>query len=159
VIVTGECAGGGLAIALAVALRDSGERQPTAIYACSPFCDLTISPRGFDFETSSDPWLDSVFATQLAACAVQDNDPATPLLSPLFADLRGLPPLLLHAAREEAMLPSAQGLAENARERGVAAVLEEFEDSVHSFVLFDYLPETTAAIAQFAQFAASVRRD
>ncbi len=152
VIVTGECAGGGLALALALALRESGERPPGAIYACSPFCDLTISRQGFDFETSSDPWLDLVFATQLAACAVQDSDPSLPLLSPLFADLRGLPPLLLHAAREEAMFPSAHLLAEHARAAGVELRFEHFEDSVHSFVLFDYLPEAVTALAQFALF-------
>jgi salicylate hydroxylase len=154
VLVSGECAGGGLALALVLSLRDGGEPLPEAIYVCSPFCDLSVSGAGFDFDGSHDPWFDWVFATQLAACYVQESDPSLAPLSPLFADLRGLPPTLIHAAAEEAMLPSARLLAERAQECGVQARLEIFDDSVHSFVLFDYLPETAAALRDFAALAA-----
>jgi salicylate hydroxylase len=156
VLLSGECAGGGLALALAVALRDGGERLPEAIYVCSPFCDLSVSAAGFDFDGSHDPWFDWVFATQLAACYVQESDPSLPSLSPLFADLSGLPPLLVHAAAQEAMFPSAQLLAQRASALGVHVRMEAFDDSVHSFVLFDYLPETTAAMRDFAALAAQV---
>ena len=155
IVVSGECAGGGLAVALALALRDAGEPLPAALYACSPFCDLTVSAAGFDFD-GRDPWLDWVFATQLAACYVQDRDPAAALLSPLFADLGGLPPLLVHAAAGEAMAPSARGLVQRAAAAGVDARLQAFEDSVHSFVLFDYLPEAQAAPAALAAFVTEV---
>jgi len=154
VLLSGECAGGGLALALAVALRERAEKLPEAIYACSPFCDLSISATGFDFEASHDPWFDRVFATQLAACYVQDGDPSQPRLSPLFADLGGLPPLLVHTAAEEVMAPSARLLVERACAAGTQARLEVVEDSVHSFVLFDHLPEAATAMAEFATLAA-----
>jgi salicylate hydroxylase len=154
VYITGECAGGGLAVAAALALRDGGDSLPEAVYACSPFCDLSTSGEGFDFESSRDPWFDWVFATQLAASYIHDADPAGSLISPLWADLRGLPPLLVHAAREEAMLPAARLLAERAAAGGVRAQFEAFEDSVHSFVLFAEMPEARTALDHFARFAA-----
>jgi salicylate hydroxylase len=156
VLLSGECAGGGLAVALAVALREGRERLPEAIYVCSPFCDLSVSSAGFDFEDSHDPWFDWVFATQLGACYVQDSDPSLPRLSPLFAQLGGLPPLLVHAAAEEAMAPSARLLVERALAAGTQARLEIFEDSVHSFVLFDYLPEAARAMRDVAALAGQV---
>jgi len=152
IVVTGECAGGGLALSLALALRERGEALPSAIHVVSPFCDLAVSARGFDFDSGTDPWLDRVFAVQLAASYVQDADVGQPLLSPLQGDLRGLPPLLIHAAREEALFPGAALLAEHARAARVEVEFTAVEDSVHSFVLFDYLPEAAAAIDALARF-------
>lgn len=153
-VVSGECAGGGLAISLALALRERGEAQPSAIHVVSPFCDLAVSERGFDFDSATDPWLDRIFAVQLAASYVQDSDVDEPLLSPLQADLSGLPPLLIHAAREEAMFRGAALLAEHARAAHVDVELSPIEDSVHSFVLFDYLPEAARALDELARFTA-----
>ena len=158
IFVTGECAGGGLAVALARALLDAGEQPPSAIFAASPFCDLSISERGFDFCAGNDPWLDRIFATQLAACYIQDSDPASPEISPLFADPRGLPPMMIAAAREEAMFRSAAGLAERARAGGVEVAFEAVADSVHSFVLFGDLPEAQRLPAAFASFALAAAR-
>jgi salicylate hydroxylase len=156
VYVSGECAGGGLAVSLAVALRDAGEQLPAGIHVVSPFCDFTVSEEGPDparQSGQSDPWLDRVFLLQLAACYVQDAEPEHPLLSPLHADLRGLPPLLIHAAAAEALSGQAERLALRARDAGVPVTFRAVEDSVHSFVLFDFLPETRHALADFASFA------
>ena len=158
IFVTGECACGGLAVALARALLDAGEQPPSAIFAASPFCDLSISERGFDFCAGNDPWLDRILATQLAACYIQDSDPASPEISPLFADPRGLPPMMIAAAREEAMFRSAAGLAERARAGGVEVAFEAVADSVHSFVLFGDLPEAQRLPAAFASFALAAAR-
>ena len=155
IVVTGECAGGGLAIALALALRERGEAQPSTIHVVSPFCDLAVSELGFDFDGATDPWLDRVFAVQLAASYAQDSDAAQPLLSPLQADLSGLPPLLIHAAREEAMFTGAALLAEHASAAHVEVQFSPVEDSVHSFVLFDYLPEAGKALDELAGFVVS----
>jgi salicylate hydroxylase len=152
IVVTGECAGGGLAVSLALDLRERGEAQPSAIHVVSPFCDLGVSALGFDFDAATDPWLDRVFAIQLAAAYVQDADVAQPLLSPLQADLSGLPPLLIHAAREEALCTGAALLAEHARDAHVDVQFSAVEDSVHSFVLFDYLPEAAQALEELARF-------
>jgi salicylate hydroxylase len=153
VFVFGECAGGGLALALSLLVARSGERLPDALHVVSPFVDLSVRDESVDAETRLDPWLNRVTLTQLAACYVQDADLTDPRLSPIDADLSGLPPLLVHAATDEALYPSARALAERAARAGVRCELHSVADSVHSFVLFPFLPETRAALETFAGFA------
>jgi salicylate hydroxylase len=150
IFVFGECAGGGLAIALGVLMARSGERLPEALHVVSPFVDPSVRAGSVNTETKLDPWFNRVMVTQLAACYVQDADLADPLLSPLDADLRGLPPLLIHAAVDEALYPSAQMLADRAANAGAPTELQSVDDSVHSFVLFPFLPEATAALDALA---------
>jgi salicylate hydroxylase len=159
ILVSGECAGGGLALSLALALRDAGDpgiRTPAGIHLVSPFCDLAVSAEQLG-DAATDPWFNRITLTQLAACYLHDTDPGLPLVSPAGADLSGLPPLLVQAAEPEALFPSARRLADQARAAGVPVTFSPVADSVHSFVLFDFLPETGAALAEFASFAQTVR--
>jgi len=159
IVVSGECAGGGLALSLALALRDAGDpgiRMPAGIHLVSPFCDLAVSA-GQLGDAATDPWFNRIALIQLAACYIHDTDPAQPLVSPARADLAGLPPLLVQAAEPEALFPGARRLADQARAAGVPVTFSPVADSVHSFVLFDFLPETDAALAEFAAFARAVR--
>jgi salicylate hydroxylase len=151
VVVSGECAGGGLALALALRLRDGGEPLPAALHVVSPFCDLTVSSASAG--GPPDPWLGRDRLRMLAASYIHGEDPAAPLVSPLRADLRGLPPLLVQAAEEEALRDDAAALARAARAAGVRVELELVPDSVHSFVLFGELPETAAALARLSGHA------
>jgi salicylate hydroxylase len=163
VIVSGECAGGGLALSLALALRDGalcgedGENpaspMPAGIHVVSPFCDLAVSADGLGPAADADPWLNRIALIQLAACYIQDTDPGQPLVSPLRADLSGLPPLLIQAAGPEALFPAAQRLADRARDAGVPVTFRPVADSVHSFILFGFLPEADNALGEFAAFA------
>ncbi len=159
ILVSGECAGGGLALALALALRDSGEaadRMPAGIHVVSPFCDLAQTAEQLT-NVATDPWFSRIMLLQLAASYIHDTDPARALVSPLRADLSGLPPLLIQAAEPEALFSSAQELADRARAAGVPVTFTPVADSVHSFVLFDFLPESGQAVAEFAAFALAVR--
>lgn len=151
ILLSGECAGGGLAIALAVRLRDAGIASPAAIHVVSPFCDLTVSGASANNLGIKDPWLNRDRLRFAAASYIHEADPATALISPVDADLRGLPPLLIQAAADEALRDDAERLADAATAAGVEVSSELVADSVHSFVLFDFLPETTAAIEQFAE--------
>ena len=160
ILVSGECAGGGLALSLALALRDSGGRDgrmPAGIHVVSPFCDLTLPPEDRGPAADSDPWLNRIALIQLAACYIHEADPGQALVSPARAELSGLPPLLIQAAEPEALFASAMRLAEQARTAGVPVAFSPVADSVHSFVLFDFLPETDRALAEFAAFAQAVR--
>jgi salicylate hydroxylase len=130
ILVSGECAGGGLALALAVALRDAA--------------------------ADSDPWLNRITLLQLAACYIHDTDPGDALVSPSRADLSGLPPLLIQAAEAEALFPGARRLADRARAAGVPVTFSPVADSVHSFILFDFLPEAGRAVAEFAAWTGKV---
>ena len=149
-VVSGECAGGGLALALAVRLRDAGAKLPAALHVVSPFCDLTLASPAAIETSARDPWLGRDRLRVLVASYIHTADPATPLISPVNADLRGLPPLLIQAAAGEALRDDARRLAEVAAAAGVPVTVELVPDTVHSFVLFDFLPETRLALDQFA---------
>ena len=131
--------------------------MPAGIHVVSPFCDLAAE--SLDSAPVSDPWLNRIALIQLAACYIHDADPGQALVSPLRADLSGLPPLLLQAAESEALFASAERLADRACRAGVAVTFSPVADSVHSFVLFDFLPKAGQALAEFAAFAHTVRTD
>jgi salicylate hydroxylase len=166
ILVSGECAGGGLALSLALALRDSAlalpgsrgpaDRMPAGIHVVSPFCDLALPAEHLSPATDTDPWLNRIALIQLAACYIQDTDPGQALVSPVRADLSGLPPLLIQAAETEALFSTAELLAERARGAGVPVTFSPVADSVHSFILFDFLPEAEHAVAEFAALANAV---
>jgi phosphinothricin tripeptide acetyl hydrolase len=150
----GRAPGDGLALSLALALRDAGHqdvRMPAGIHVVSPLCDLAASAE--ELGAGTDPWFNRIALIQLAACYVQDADPEQALLSPARGDLSGLPPLLIQAAEPEALFASARRLADRARGAGVPVTFSPVAGSVHSFTLFDFLPEAGAALAEFAAFA------
>jgi len=162
ILVSGECAGGGLALSLALALRDadgSATRPPAAVHVVSPLCDLALSAEQPEPAADTDPWFNRIALIQLAACYIHDTDPGQPLVSPVRANLSGLPPLLIQAAEPEALFASAQRLRDRARGAGVPVTFGAVADSVHSFILFDFLPEAGRALAEFAAFAAAVRTE
>ena len=144
---------------LGTARRRPATRMPAGIHVVSPFCDLALPAEDLGPAADSDPWLNRIALIQLAACYIHDTDPGQALVSPLRADLSGLPPLLIQAAEPEALFPSAERLADQARNAGVPVTFSPVADSVHSFILFDFLPETDRALAEFAAFAHTVRAD
>ena len=160
ILVSGECAGGGLALSLAIALRDAdggATRMPAGIHVVSPFCDLALSAEQLSAGTS-DPWFNRITLLQLAACYIHDTDPAHALVSPLPAALSGLPPLLIQAAEPEALFSTAERLAGRAGGAGVPVTFSPVADSVHSFILFEFLPEADRALAELAAFARTMSR-
>ena len=132
---------------------------PAALHVVSPFCDLTLTSAAANEISGKDPWLGRDRLRLYVASYIHTADPAAALVSPVNADLRGLPPLLIQAADSEALRDDASRLAEIANEDGVQVTLEFVPDSVHSFVLFDFLPETKSALAQFAAHAAGALPD
>jgi salicylate hydroxylase len=156
ILLSGECAGGALAISLAVSLRATGEAMPSAIHVVSPFCDLTLSAPSIRANAASEPWLDRNALLGLAASYIDDADPRSPLISPVYADLSSLPPLLIHAAADEALRDDATRLAEAAQAGGTSVSLELVADSVHSFILFEFLSEARRAVARVSELLAGV---
>lgn len=154
VLLSGESAGAGLAIALALALRLAGDPLPAGILAVSPFADLTVSGPTVRAFNGEDPAANRDLLTFMAASYFQGHEPADPLVSPLFGDLKGLPPLFLTASQGEVLLSDSTRLAERAREAGVDVTLRLVEDSVHVYTIFPFLPETQETMAAFAAWAA-----
>jgi len=125
------------------------EQLPVALHAVSPFCDLTVTSESSG--TTADPWFNRDVLRLYAASYLHDADPHSPLVSPIYADLRELPPLLIHVAADEVLRDDAVRLARAAEAAGVDARLRIVDDSIHSFVLFDFLPEANASLKEFAE--------
>jgi acetyl esterase/lipase len=151
IALAGDSAGGGLVIATLVALRDAGDPLPAAAFASSAFTDCTVS--GDSAFKVDDPIATRAGLCMLAAGYLNGADPATPLASPLFADLRGLPPLLLQVGSREALLDDTTRLAERARAAGVDVTLDVLEGVIHIWQYFGPdLPETRASEADAGDF-------
>jgi epsilon-lactone hydrolase len=153
VAVGGDSAGGGLALATLVALRDAGHALPAAGVCLSPWTDLSGSGESMRTRADLDPLVDAATLARLAAEYLAGRDPRTPLASPLFADLRGLPPLLVHVGTAEILLDDATRLAERARDVGVEVQLEVWDEMIHVWHAFaDMLPEGEQALEGIADF-------
>jgi acetyl esterase/lipase len=150
--IVGVSAGGGLAIATLVAARDRGLPLPAAAVVSSPWLDLTCSAdsyrrnahRDISILGSWDVWNRHY---------VQDGDPRHPWISPVYADLRGLPPTLVQVGTHEIMLDDAVRFGESARKAGVAATVRVWDGMVHCFAFFaPAFPEATAGMQELAGF-------
>jgi monoterpene epsilon-lactone hydrolase len=147
IIVAGDSAGGGLALALLVALRDAGDELPAAAVLFSPWTDLAATGRSIVENDQADPLF---FGSWVASAARHylGNAPATnPLVSPVYADLTGLPPLLIQVGDSEVLLDDSRRVAENAKRSGVETILQIWPGVPHGWQIFaPILPEGRAAL-------------
>ncbi len=150
--VAGDSAGGGLAVALLVALRDAGEDLPAAATLMSPTVDLTSSGLSMTERADQDPISTPAMLRQFAADYLAGADPRTPLASPLFAALAGLPPLLIQVGTADLLLSDAERLAAAATEAGVDVTLQVGEGLPHVYQLLLGTPEAAAATEQIGKF-------
>jgi len=156
IVVAGDSAGGGLTVATLAALRDAGVALPAAGVCISPWVDLTLSGGTYATKAASDPIVRREGIERMARAYLGATDAKTPLASPLYADLSGLPPLLIHVGSEEVLLDDAVHLAEEARAVGTEAVLEVWDEMVHVWHWFlPMLDEAQAAIERIGAFVRS----
>ena len=156
IAVGGDSAGGGLTVATLVAIREARLPSPGAGICISPWTDLTCSAASYQSKAAVDPMVNLPDITAMARDYLGATDPRTPLASPLFADLRGLPPLLIQVGSEEVLLDDASGLAERARAAGVEATLEVWEQMIHVWHWFlPWLDEAHAAVEKIGGFVRS----
>lgn len=146
IVLSGESSGAGLAIAVALNARNAGVSMPAGIVAIAPFADLTLSGESLREHNGNDPAAHRDLLTFMAASYFQGHEPTDPLVSPLFGDLAGLPPLFLAASRGEVLYSDATRLAERAAVAGVDVTTHFVDDSVHVFPIFPFLPETREAM-------------
>ncbi len=147
----GDSAGGGLVVAGLVALRDAGDTLPAAAMSISPWTDLAVT--GPSADTADDPIVSGNALRMMANLYLDGADPRSPTASPLYAELKGLPPLLVQVGTRESLLDDACRLVDRARDAGVDVTLHEYEDVVHMWVVMGPdIPESLEAFDEAGTF-------
>jgi len=136
IIVAGESAGGGLAIAMQVSARDIGLELPAGTWCSSPWVDLTLSGGSLITKAAVDPIVSKPYLEELATAYLHGADARLPLVSPIYADLSGLSPVLIQVGSCETLLDDSIRLAAVAGGAGVRVTLEVWPDMIHAFPLF-----------------------
>lgn len=153
IVLVGDSAGGGLALATLIALRDAGDPLPAAAAVMSPWVDLEGTAESIERNAAHDPMINRESLMRAAEAYLNGADPRHPLAAPLHADLGGLPPLLIQAGGKEALLDDSVRFADKARAAGVNVRLECWEDMMHVWQFFaPLLPEGRQALAQVGEF-------
>ncbi len=145
-VVAGDSAGGNLALALMLALRDAGQALPAAAALFSPATDLSGGSGSLTQHRERDAMFDGPALKQLADAYLAGADATQPLASPLLADLHGLPPLLLHVGNDEVLRDDALRLAVKARAAGVTVSLQVWPVVPHVWQLLSWLPEARQSL-------------
>jgi phosphinothricin tripeptide acetyl hydrolase len=153
IVVAGDSAGGGLTVATLLAARDRRLPRPAAGVCISPWVDLTCSGATYATKAAVDPIVTREGVNMMADAYAGRGDRKAPLVSPLYADLRDLPPLLVQVGSDEVLLDDALGLAERARAAGVDVTLEEWPTMIHVWHWFlPMLAEAERAVGVIGSF-------
>ena len=152
-VVSGDSAGGGLAVAALLAIRDAKLPLPAAAACLSPWVDMEGTGESMQTKAAVDPMVGSGNLGEMAAAYLGGQDPKTPLASPLYADFKGLPPMLIQVGTSEVLLDDSRRLAERARQAGVEVVYEPWENMIHVWQIFvPMLDEAKQAVARIGEY-------
>ena len=153
IVIAGDSAGGGLTVATLLALREARVPLPAAGVCISPWVDLTCGGASYGTKAEVDPIVRRASVEEMARAYLGATPARTPLASPLFGDLGGLPPLLIHVGRDEVLLDDAVQLAERAKAAGVDTTLEVYERMIHVWHWFlPMLDEAQSAVEAIGRF-------
>ncbi len=157
IAVCGDSAGGGLTVALSLRLRDMGEDLPGCLWLCSPWADLTLSGETMATKDSVDPLIHKPYVEELADAYLPAGvDRKDPRVSPLFADLKGVSPILIQVGSDETLLADSTRFAAAAGAADVAVTLEIWPRMIHAWMLWNArLAEGRRALAQAGNFIRS----
>jgi len=160
IVISGDSAGGGLTAATLLKLRDIGITLPAAAILLSPWTDLDITGDSVRSKRRIDPYIDASALFFDADLYVGNNDPKNPYISPLYGDLKGLPPLLIQVGSAELILDDSIRFAEKAKSAGVEVILDVWEDMVHVFQVFAaWVPEGEQAIEKIGEFIQKLMKE
>jgi epsilon-lactone hydrolase len=154
VAILGDSAGGNLAVAVTVAARDQNLPLPSCVAVISPFADLTLSGASMELRKLADPYVTRELLESMAAEYLGGADPADPRCSAVFADLHGLPPLLIQVGEDEILFDDAARIRDAARTAGVDTTFERWAHGIHVWPVYISagLPESALAIEHLATF-------
>ena len=153
IVIAGDSAGGNLTLVTLLSLRDQGLPLPAAGVLISPWTDLTCSGDTITRNAACEPMIPVNALRFIAASYSRGADPASPMLSPAFADLAGLPPLMIQASSCEVLLSDAERIAVRALECGVRCRYQVWEGMIHVFqCLAGWVPEASLAVRELGAF-------
>ena len=153
IIIGGDSAGGGLTAATMLQLRHDGVPLPRAAVLLSPFLDVSASGETMKTRLERDPWFEPDKIAVVVGHYCPNEDLRNPLLSPVFANVAGLPPTLIHVGDHEILLSDSTRFADKLREAGIDVELEVFPELWHVFQLFvGAMPESRAAINKIGAY-------
>jgi epsilon-lactone hydrolase len=153
IVIAGDSAGGGLTLAALIAIRDSRQPLPAGAVPISPWTDLEGTGESVRTRAAKDPMVTIENLSSSAKQYYGAHDPRDPLVSPLHADFRGLPPMLIHVGDAEILLDDATRVAARARAAGVQVELEVWDEMPHVWHVFaKILPEGQQAIDKIGKF-------
>lgn len=161
IIVAGDSAGGGLAMALCMYLKDHHMPMPGGLVAMSPWTDLTASGESYETNYERDPLFGNtkdslIYVNDYAG----DHDKMDCYISPLFGDFRGFPPMLIQVGSLEMLLSDSVSVAAKAREQGIRVRLSIYEGMFHVFQMaYLNIPESKKAWAEVGKFIDVIRKD
>ena len=152
IMLAGDAAGGGLAFALLLAIRNAGLAMPAGCAAMSPWADLSLSGWSMLHNASSDAALSWELLFVSARHYLRKNSPADPYASPVFAKFHGFPPIMVHAGSHEILRDDASRLGERAAEAGIPVSVEIYDGMQHVFQASTYVPEARVSLGRLGQF-------
>jgi acetyl esterase/lipase len=153
IVIAGDSAGGGLTVATLIALRDAGVPLPAAGVCLSPWVDLEGVGESMTARAHLDPMVQRDGLLKMAAAYVGSADPRTPLISPIHADLSGLPPLLIHVGTRETLYDDSTRLAAAAKAAGIDVELDPWDEMIHVWHAFaPLLPEADQAVTKVGEW-------
>ena len=150
IVIAGDSAGGGLALSALVLLRDDNEALPACAICISPWVNLAFTRESIN--NNNDPILNPHILGVYANYYAGNNPPNAPLISPIYADLKGLPPLLIHVGTDEILFEEAIQFTENARQANIEVVIETWEGLFHGYHIIPFLPETKTSLEHIAKY-------
>lgn len=155
--VMGDSAGGGLALALLLKLRDEGRPLPLAAVAMSPWTDLALTGASLRDNAAADPMMNASHLPGIARLYLGGTDPRTPYASPLYGEVTGLPPVLIQVGSDEILRDDAVRMAEKLARDNPRSRLEIWRRMPHGWQFsVPFLPEASRAIGAIAAFIMTV---
>ena len=155
IAIAGESAGGHLALTTALSVRESGDALPAALVAISPATDMAMTGETFQTKAFVDPILGAGLPQDAYALYTNHGatDPRNPLVSPLYADVHGMPPTLLQVGTQEVLLSDSTRMADRLKAAGVETKLEIWPGMMHAFTGgSDFIPESRLATQHVVKF-------
>ncbi|MEO1201950.1 MAG: alpha/beta hydrolase [Pseudomonadota bacterium] len=147
ILIGGDSAGGGLAVATMLKLKEEGKPMPGAAFLLSPWLDLSASGETMQSRADHDPWFNAADIPIVARYYCGDEDVTDPLVSPVYADVAGLPPVHIQVGNDEILLSDATRLADKLKDAGGEVDIEVFDEMWHVFQAFLLVvPESREAI-------------